>query len=276
MNQLKVRLLTLLTAAWHRRYAIVTPILIMPCIAFAVASMSAPKYKAHTSLLLQETAKMNPFLEDIAVSTMLKDRLSALKTLLKSRHVLTSVAQEQALINDSMSPQAIDNVITRLAQNLTVTQLGKDFLKIELTSNNPKGMKALLESVSTHFVEELLAPERSSITDSSEFLTIHIEKRKLALEQAEQALAQFYNQYTNSTPERQSENLSRLAALKQTLAQKQAQLAGVEQSLGSLDQQLTQTNPSSAKSRTRSSNHAVSWRYCKPNTPTATVPYKPN
>ncbi|GAL34873.1 polysaccharide biosynthesis chain length regulator SypO [Vibrio maritimus] len=103
MSELKIRLLVMLTAAWRRRYAIVIPILVMPIIAYAVGVMTPPKYKSHTSMLIQETAKMNPFLEDIAVSTMLKERLSALKTLLNSRHVLLSVASDLNLIDDTMS-----------------------------------------------------------------------------------------------------------------------------------------------------------------------------
>lgn len=186
---------------------------------------------------------MNPFLEDIAVSTMLKERLNALSTLLKSRHVLTAVAKEHGLIDDSMAPAERDYIISKLSSSLTVTQPGKDFLKISLTAPNPTGMKELLESISEHFIEQLLAPERSSIEDSSEFLAIHIEKRREELDIAENELADFKNRYASVTPEMQSQALGRLASLKQSYAEKKAELAGVERSLGSLDQQLSKTNP---------------------------------
>ena len=55
--------------------------------------VSLPKnYASHTSMLIQETAKMNPFLEDLAVSSMLDEQMSALKALLNSRHILGAVA----------------------------------------------------------------------------------------------------------------------------------------------------------------------------------------
>ncbi|MGV2986972.1 GumC family protein [Vibrio sp. E150_011] len=243
MNELKFRLLIIFSAAWRRRYAIVIPILLMPIIAFAISGVAPLKYKAHTSMLIQETAKMNPFLEDLAVSTMLKDRITALKTLLNSRHVLRSVAFDLGLINDNMRPDDIERIISKIAVSLKVTQLSKDFIKIEHTADRPDGMEALLESVSVHFIEELLAPERSSIRDSSEFLAIHIDKRKKELNEAELALADYYNRFSSSTPEMQNENLSRLASLRQTLAEKEAELSGVEKSLGTLDQQLSKTNP---------------------------------
>ncbi len=243
MIKLKIRLLILLSAAWRRRYVIFVPILIMPFIGFAVSKMAPTQYRSHTSMLIQETAKMNPFLEDIAVSTMLNERLNAVKTLLKSRHVLHSVATELNLINDDMPPAEVERAIQKISNSLSVSQLGKDFLQINHTSNTPKGMQALLESVSRHFVEQLLAPERTSITDSSEFLNIHIKKRAAELDQAEQALAEYTNLNSALTPDMQNQSLNRLATLKQSLAEKEAELAGVEKSMGSLDEQLSKTNP---------------------------------
>ncbi|MCX2757660.1 Wzz/FepE/Etk N-terminal domain-containing protein [Vibrio sp. Sgm 22] len=243
MNNLKLRLLVIINAMWRQRYVIVLPMLILPFVGFGVSKLAPTKYDAHTSMLIQETAKMNPFLEDIAVSTMLKDRLNALRTLLHSRHVLYSVADELQLTTPDMPEIEKQEIITDLSQRLSVTQLGKDFLKISLTSNTSNGMEATLRSVSEHFIEQLLAPERSSIEDSSDFLKIHIDKRSAELAEAEEALAAYMNENVQSTPEVQSQSLNRLASLKQTLAEKEAELSGVEKSLGSIDQQLSRTNP---------------------------------
>lgn len=243
MNNLKTRLLQILYGAWRQRYVIVIPMLILPVVGLLVANLTPKKYDSHTSMLIQETAKMNPFLEDIAVSTMLKDRINALKTLLHSRHVLYSVAEELELIDSNMSSIEQEQIINDLSQRLMVTQLGKDFLKISLTSNTPERMEETLKSVSEHFIAQLLAPERSSIEDSSNFLAIHIEKRREALDDAEQALALYRNDNIESTPEIQSQSLNRLAALKQSLSEKEAEMAGVKKSLGSMDQQLSRTNP---------------------------------
>ncbi|ENM5815501.1 chain-length determining protein [Vibrio mimicus] len=243
MNDLKFRLMVLLGAAWRQRYIIAIPLLILPIIGGIIGSLAPPRYQAHTSMLIQETAKMNPFLEDLAVSTMLNDRMNALTTLLKSRHVLKSVAESRGLITPEMSERDAESVIRSLSSNISISQLGKDFIKIELSANKPEGMKETLQAVSDQFIEQLLAPERSSIRDSSDFLTIHIEQRKQELELAESALAQFRNKHISSTPEMQTQVLNQLASLKQTLSEKEAELAGVEKSLGSLDQQLSKTNP---------------------------------
>ncbi|EII3116852.1 chain-length determining protein [Vibrio parahaemolyticus] len=243
MSDLRENISVLLHGAWRRRYMIVIPMLVLPILGFGVSKLVPTTYVAHTSMLIQETAKMNPFLQDIAVSTMLKDRLSALSTLLKSRHVLYSVAKEQELIDDDMGAKEQEFIIKDLASRLSVQQLGKDFIQIQLRSGKAQEMESMLTSVSNRFVEQLLAPERSSIKDSSHFLTIHINKRREELDKAEHAFAEYKNTYSHATPEMQAQSLTRLASLKQTLAEKEAELAGVTRSLGSLDQQLSKTNP---------------------------------
>ncbi|MDR9827881.1 GNVR domain-containing protein [Vibrio sp. FNV 38] len=243
MTQLKLRISNIILAGWRRRWVIVLPMLILPIIALGISKLAPTKYTSHTSMLIQETAKMNPFLEDIAVSTMLNDRLNAVKTLLTSRHIMTMVAQEQGLITEQSSNAEKDYIIGKIAANLTVSQMGKDLLKIQYTASSPEGMKGMLESVSYHFIEQILAPERSSIRDSSTFLSQHIDRRFAELQEAEQRLADYTNQNTAITPELQTQSYARIASLKQTLAEKEAELFGLEKGLGSLDQQLSQTNP---------------------------------
>ncbi|MCD9480277.1 chain-length determining protein [Photobacterium phosphoreum] len=243
MISLSQRFFIILTSAWRRRYMIVIPIIIMPFIGLIIAKISPKHYESHTSMLIQETAKMNPFLEDLAVSTMLKERLSALQTLLHSRHILGLVAKEIGHTHTSMSPQAIDNAIAKLSKNLTVRMVGKDLIRIDYRSNSPDNMKTTLETVSYYFIDQLLAPERSSMTDSSQFLSENIEFRRQELDIAEDQLVDFKNKENTTHPEMQISILDRLAKLKQRLYERQAELAGAKKRLGSIDLQLSKTNP---------------------------------
>ncbi|ACH63526.1 GumC family protein [Aliivibrio fischeri] len=243
MITLSQRIFIILESAWRRRYLIVLPIILMPFIGLTIAKLAPKHYDSHTSMLIQETAKMNPFLEDLAVSTMLKERLSALQTLLHSRHILGLVAEERGYIHESMSPQAIDNEINQLSANLSVSMAGKDLIRIDYRANNPDGMKDTLEAVSRHFTEQLLAPERSSMKDSSQFLADNIEFRRQELDIAEEKLAEFKSQENTVLPEMQLTSLDRLTKLKQRLYERQAELAGAKKRLGSIDLQLSKTNP---------------------------------
>ncbi|WP_110962038.1 GumC family protein [Vibrio penaeicida] len=237
------RVLIILMGAWRRRYVIAIPIVLFPIIGFVIGKTTPRYYDSHTSMLIQETAKMNPFLEDLAVSTMLKDRLDALKTLLHSRHILASVAKERGLLPENPTPAELDYVIGELSSSLKVTKLGRDLLRIEYRSSTAEGMAETLEAVSLHFVEQLLAPERSSMVDSQNFLATNIKYRQEELDKAEANLADFKSKNGSLLPEMQLEALGRLAKLKQRLFERQAEYAGAKKTLGSLDVQLSKTNP---------------------------------
>ena len=243
MNEVYFRIYRMLAAAWRRRYVLVAPVLIMPFVGLIAANLSAKHYTAHTSLLIQETANMNPFLQDFSVSAMLKERMAAMQTLLHSRHVLARVAEQQGMVDQATPAQERDRVIRKLSGALQVSMPGKNLIRIDYRSADPEGMKETLERVSDEFVEQLLAPERSSMQDSTLFLEQQLEQRRLDLEQAEQKLAEFKDQYVTDLPELHSSNVKRYTELKQNLAEKRAAMAGASKSLGGLDAQLSKTNP---------------------------------
>ncbi len=243
MNGLSYRFSLIFSGAWRQRYVIVIPILFFPIVGLIIGVTANKKYKNHTSMLIQETSKMNPFLEDFAVSAMLKERKDALQTLLHSRHILGSVAREMNLVTENSPPLEFDRIIQKLSNSLIVSFKGKDLIRIDYTTDSPTGMKDTLNSISQQFIEQLLAPERSSMSDSSRFLAQHLEYRKKELEQAESALATYKNLHATELPEFHLANISRLTKLKQRLSEKVSELAGSIKTLGSLDQQLSKTNP---------------------------------
>ena len=242
-SSLSLRLYHALDGAWRRRYLIVLPILLLPFLGLTVGLVTPKKYAAHTSMLIQETAKMNPFLEDLAVSAMIKERVAALDTLLHSRFILKGVAQTRELITSDTPPIEQDRIISYLSSSLSMSMPGKDMIRIDYRASRPEGMKEMLEAVTTHFVEQLLAPERSSLTDSATFLKENLELRRKELEESEAALADFRSQHANTLPELHSNSASRLAHLQQRLIEREALLAGAQRNLGGLDQQLSKTNP---------------------------------
>ncbi len=243
MNTLSYRILHILESGWRNRYVIIIPVLTLPVLGLLIGIFTPKHYTSHTSMLVQETAKMNPFLEDLSVSVVINDRIDALKTLLHSRHILGTVAEEQGLINAETSAKEHDQIIAEISDALTVQMVGKDLIRIDYKSHNPEGMKEMLTAVSKQFVEQLLAPELSSMKDSSHFLTEHLKYRQEALQQAEAALIAFKNQHATELPELHLSNISRLTQLKQRLSERQAEIAGAIQSLGGIDQQLSKTNP---------------------------------
>ncbi len=64
-NALHFRFYFILAGIWRRRYTIIIPIIVLPFFAVMLSSITPKNYASHTSMLIQETAKLNPFLEDL-------------------------------------------------------------------------------------------------------------------------------------------------------------------------------------------------------------------
>ena len=73
MKDIPSLILLVAEIAWRRRYLIVIPLLVFPVLAFIAGRMTPKTYEAQATILVQETAKLNPFLNDLAVGPNLKE-----------------------------------------------------------------------------------------------------------------------------------------------------------------------------------------------------------
>lgn len=234
---------SLLWAGWRRRYLIALPVLLMPFIGLAVGIVSPKKYETTTTILFQEASEHNPFLEDISIATNLRNRMDALNALLHSRHILASVAWQREMINDAMDEQDKATVIAELSRALNARLVGDNLIKITYRAEERTHMRETLSLISMRFVERVLAPQRSSIIQSESFLAKELEERKVDLQAAEQALAEYKNRYASELPTLHTANVNRLSELKGYLAERRIELDGAKAAQASLALRLSQTNP---------------------------------
>lgn len=233
----------ILAAAWRRRYLIAVPILVMPIFGMLISIVTQQKWETHTTILIQETAKLNPFLEDLSVATNLEDRVAALDTLIHSRHILQKVARDLGLLTDASSDMERDRVIAQLSNALTFKMVGKDLVKITYTHRRPDELAKTLQAVRDRFLENLLAPEQSSISASESFLQKQLDERRARLSEAESKVAEFKRAHASELPDLQGANITRLRQLKEELAQRQTALAGAKATLNAMKTRLVQVDP---------------------------------
>ncbi len=93
-SKLFAQLYPLLLALWKHRYLVVIPVLVMPILMMIGGSLKAKNYYGQTTILVQETSMLNPFLEDLSIAMNLKERIKALRVLIHSQSVLDKVVKE--------------------------------------------------------------------------------------------------------------------------------------------------------------------------------------
>jgi len=238
-----VSILRIISGAWRQRYVILLPALIMPVLAVLIGLQANKQWSTYTTILIQESAKMNPFLEDLSVSTNLEKRIKTLETLLHSRHMLLRVGYELGAISTDDAAYVQDEYVRKLSASLSVMLIGEDLVKITHTSNDREGLDATLAVVSEQFLDRVLAPEMATLKASEQFLKKQLDERREELRAAERKLADFKEQNASALPNLQGTNAVRLGDLKKLLEQQKIKLSGAIAAKSSIRTRLAQVDP---------------------------------
>jgi polysaccharide chain length determinant protein (PEP-CTERM system associated) len=233
----------ILSAVWRHRYLILFPAITLPIIAVIICFITPRTWQAHTTILVQESAKMNPFLEDLSVATDLENRMTTLDTLLHSRHTLISVAEDLALIDDKSTDFEKDQLVKELSTALKVKLIGKDLVKLVYHADSPESIVDVLIAVRARFLEKLLAPELSAIDASESFLTSQLTLKTADLQKAELRLANFNQNNAEQLPRLYSTNSSRFSQLSMLLEQRKIELSGAIAAKRTIRTRLAQVDP---------------------------------
>ncbi|MCW8332052.1 Wzz/FepE/Etk N-terminal domain-containing protein [Photobacterium sp. SDRW27] len=241
-HKLFAKLYPLLHAMWNHRYLILIPVLVMPLLMTAGSFVKAKRYYAQTTILVQEAAMLNPFLEDLSISMNLKDRIKALRVLIHSHSVLEQVVEELDLAPTNNRSQ-VEAVIGNLNRNLALTLVGNDLVQLGLNWPAPTEMPAILNKVSEIFLDKLRAPGRASIDGSEIFLQKQLESTQQDLEQAESELAAFKTENADNLPQLQNIKVQSDARLNILIQETELKLLHAQTQRDNFYQRLASTNP---------------------------------
>lgn len=222
---------------------IVIPMLIFPVAGYLIGNFTPRKWQTYTTILVQESANLNPFLKDWSVKTNLKERITSLRSLLHSRHMLLSVGHELGLIESKVSTSENEKWVSKMSEALQVDLVGKDLVKLTYTAESSEKIDIILEAVTERFLANLLAPELTSLKASEEFLLQQINLRRGELTQAETQLANFKRDNASNLPSLYGAHENQLTRLNKALADKRVGLESAIESKKYMRLRLMQIDP---------------------------------
>ncbi|OZA81662.1 MAG: hypothetical protein B7X76_08110, partial [Azorhizobium sp. 39-67-5] len=233
----------LVQVAWRRRFLAFIPVLLLPPLALVAAMLAPQRYEARMTLLVQEPAKLNPILNDIAVNPNLKERMSALIALAHSEVVLGRVLEDLGRIGPDTDPRVKEDMVRSLSAAVSIQLVGTDIIEMKFRALDPTSPAITLEALSKRFIERLVSPERTAVEDSERFLKGQMNERRVSLEQAERAFSAFRSANADKLPALYNSTVQRLAQLEQQIETKEMELGTADATLADLRRRLATTNP---------------------------------
>jgi len=230
-------------AAWRRRYLICVPMFVMPVIGAGVSVIVPKAYESRLTILVQEPDRLNPVLTDLAIGANLKDRMPSLLVLLKSKHVLVDVLKDLGQIDQHTDARTTDVRVDTLSAALSAQLTGSELIELKIRGPRPDGLAKALDAVGVRFIDHVVAPGRSAVESSEQFLKNQLTERDAELSKAEAAYVEFKERNADKLPALYSTNVTRLTAIQQNLDEKKIQLATADATFEELRRRVSTLNP---------------------------------
>ena len=238
-----IKLYQLYAIFWRKRYYLLIPMITMPVIGYFVGRSVPESYHSHTTILLQESTLLNPFLAELSLPFNIQSRFKAINILVKRKQVLLNVAKQVGLINRSDSAWQQQQVVNKIKQSLKLSLTGTDLIKIEMVWPEPRQLSIILNVVSDQFILRLIKPNQDLALNSKAFLATQLNQQHKILLQAEQDLFDYKFKYASIIPELYEARESAFIEINNSIKNKKQQLAILQSKLALLTKKLILTNP---------------------------------
>lgn len=228
-------------ALWRRRYLLLTPVLAMLPLSLVAALVLPRSYEASALLLLQESARNNPFAGDSISPEFMQQKVPGLEALLKSEQVLVPAIQSIQAAGLRKPENDLPAAIRTLRRALSVELIGTDFLAIRLSGPRSQGLGQELSIVLSSFLEALLSGPRGN---AAEIVLTKQQQQILSLEQQKAAVQQELAKAARSGTdvEGSTNNKGGSVDLSRQLIQLEQQLVSARQTYDSLAKRYPQAN----------------------------------
>ena len=174
-------------ASWRRRYLLLTPVLAMLPLSLAAALVLPRSYETSALLLLQESARNNPFASESVSPEVIQQKVPGLEALLKSEQVLAPAIRSMQAAGLRKQENDLPAAIQNLRRSLSVELIGTDFLAIRLSGPKSKGLGQELSIVLSNFLEALLSGPSGN---AAQIVLTKQQQQILSLEQEKAAMQQ--------------------------------------------------------------------------------------
>lgn len=185
------------------------------------ATYILPKRFTSETMVLVEQPAIGPDYVKPVVTAELSHRLAAMKEQILSRTRLATIIDKFGLYPNDRRRVDTDDLVDRLRTAVQVrpiqpapgTETSLPGFYVDVTFDNAKTAQQICTEITSMFLEENGRERRQQTSETSTFLTKHLEEAKKNLAEQDARLAQFKRQYLGSLPEEEQSNLNILTGL---------------------------------------------------------------
>ena len=227
-----------LHAIWTRRW-LALAVAWGVCVAgWFIVSQIPSRYESRARVFVQVQSVL-PASMNASPADQQKD-VDRIRQTLVSAVNLEKVVRGTDLAKTVKTDRDVADRIAGLQQNIKVTAQQNNLFEIVTNASNPKLAAAITQKLIDTFVEQNLSDDRSSSSQTLQFLDTQLQARQKQLQDAEAKRADFQNRYLGSLPGAGTV-ADRISAARAAMSQVDSDLAAASSSLAAVSGQMAGT-----------------------------------
>lgn len=196
------------------------------------------KYQSEVVIYVDNSNIIGPLMEGSAVTTEISERTSAAKEMLWTRAIMQKVAEDTSIYGQSASslpPDALEQRIAVLRENLSVRPRGDNFFSIGYNAGSPLIAFKVAQRLGQLFIEESNNRKKAESRSAYDFIDKQVKSYERQLAEVEGKLKKFLSENVDGT---EQEANARMADLRGKLELAQLEKAEQAPRAKSLNSQL--------------------------------------
>lgn len=227
----------------RRRWAIIPPFALALIAGIALAIVLPKYYRAYTLILIEPQRVPANFVQSI-ITADIESRIETISQQILSRSNLEKIIEQFRLFQGAddatiFMEDKVASLRKRIKVDVTQGSRQANAFTISYKGEDPEQVANITNALASYFIEENLKVREAQATGTSDFLEAELIIMRQRLEEKEQLLSDYRQQFMGELPEQLNSNLQILDGLQKQLSERQAALRDARSRLITLQNQKT-------------------------------------
>lgn len=179
----------------RRKWFFIVP-LVAISVSFLISSFFFPKiYEARAVILIEEDKVVNPLLGNLAVSTVVKERLNALREEILAWPRLFQLVEALGLNKDKKNPLEIEKLISNIRKNIGLQMKSDEVVVISYQGTEPESTQTLVNTLCDILIKRNVSSQLEDTESAIDFINEQLVIYKEKLDNSETTLRKFREVY---------------------------------------------------------------------------------
>ncbi|MGD8379377.1 MAG: hypothetical protein PVI56_07185 [Gammaproteobacteria bacterium] len=183
------------------RIVMATTVFMAICMIGLIVGIFWPStYRSSTTVLIDQKKIIAPLLQGTTVPTGIQDRAALAQEVIFSREVLLKILAYGGWLDDDPSPIEIEQMMDKLKGRTSVTNVGKDLVRIEYKDSSPERAFKITMRFADLFISESQSDQRRESRQAFDFISGEVQRYAEKLKQSEERLNDYLAENNNIKP----------------------------------------------------------------------------